>query len=64
MGQMTEISWWKKKPSCTVYCNANIGSVYFAVSGKSTAVAIVTLPLAKHDWLNWSYDKCDMFGFI
>jgi len=34
--------------------------VYFAISGRSTAGAI--LPSVKSSWLNWSYDKDDMLG--
>ena len=38
----------------------SIGSVYFAIRGKSTAGAI--LPLGKSCWLNWSCDKDNMLG--
>jgi len=37
-----------------------LGSVYFAIRGKSTAGAV--LPLGGHDWLKWSCNKNNILG--
>jgi len=44
-----------------VYCDAQhtfLCCVHFALLGKITAEVI--LPLAEHDWLQWSHDKFGM----